>query len=104
MRRKQHSQEQIARKLRKDNRLLGRGTPLAAMCTHLEVTNQTYYWWRNQYRRMKAGGATQLEEVEVESARLKRLVATQVLDVDVLKEVNRGKFWVRLATRQLLIA
>ncbi len=62
------------------------------MCKHLEVTEQTYYRWRNQYGGMKADDAKRLKELEKENARLKRLVADQALDIDMLKEVNRGNF------------
>ena len=41
---------------------------------------------------MKADDAKWLKELEKENARLKRLVADQVLDIDMLKEVNRGNF------------
>ena len=62
------------------------------VCKHLEVTEQTYYRWRNQYGGMKADDAKRLKELEKENARLKRLVADQALDIDMLKEVNRGNF------------
>ena len=62
------------------------------VCKHLEVTEQTYFRWRNQYGGMKADDAKRLKELEKENARLKRLVADQALDIDMLKEVNRGNF------------
>ena len=62
------------------------------VCKHLEVTEATYYRWRNQYGGMKADDAKRLKELEKENARLKRLVADQALDIDMLKEVNRGNF------------
>jgi len=65
---------------------------LVEVCKHLEVTEATYYRWRNQYGGMKADDAKRLKELEKENARLKRLVADQALDIDMLKEVNRGNF------------
>jgi len=59
-------------------------------CKHLEVTEVTHYRWRNQYGGMKADDARRLKELEKENARLKRLVADQAPDIDMLKEVNRG--------------
>ncbi len=41
---------------------------------------------------MKADDAKLLREVEKENARLKRIVADQALDIDMLKELNRGNF------------
>jgi hypothetical protein len=41
---------------------------------------------------MKADDAKRLKELERENTRLKRIVADQVLDIDMLKELNRGNF------------
>ena len=72
--------------------MLGVEHSIVEMCKHLEVTEQTYYRWRNQYRGMKADDAKRLKELERENQRLKRIVADQALDIDMLKEVNRGNF------------
>ena len=92
MKRRHHTPEQIVRRLREGDRMLGEGTPLVEVCKHLEVTEQTYYRWRNQYGGMKADDAKRLKELEKENARLKRIVADQALDIDMLKELNRGDF------------
>ena len=92
MKRRHHTAERVVRKLREADRLLGEGTALVEVCKHLEVTDQTCYRWRNQYGEMKADDAKRLKELEKENARLKRLVADQALDIDMLKEVNRGNF------------
>ena len=41
---------------------------------------------------MSTSEAKRLKELEKENARLKKLVAEQALDIDILKEVNRGNF------------
>ena len=41
---------------------------------------------------MKANDAKRLKELEKENQRLKRIVADQTLDIDMLKELNRGNF------------
>ena len=94
MKRRHHTPEKIVRKLREADRMLGEGTALVEVCKHLEVTEQTYYRWRNQYGGMKADDAKRLKEreKEKENARLKRIVADQALDIDMLKELNRGNF------------
>ena len=92
MKRRHHNPEQIVRKLREADRMLGEGTARVKMCKHLEVTEQTYYRWRNQYGGMEADDAKRLKELEKENARLKRIVADQALDIDMLKEVSRGNF------------
>jgi len=53
MKRRHHTPEQIVRKLREADRLLGEGSSMVQVCKHLEVTEQTYYRWRNQYGGMK---------------------------------------------------
>jgi hypothetical protein len=56
----------------------------------LEVSEATYYRWRAQYGGMKADDVRRLKELEVENARLKRIVADQVLEVAALKEISTG--------------
>lgn len=72
--------------------MLGEGSDLAAVCKHLEVSEQTWHRWRNQYGGMKAEDAKRVKELEKQNARLKKLVAEQALDIDMLKELSRGNF------------
>lgn len=92
MKRRQHTPEQIVRKLREADRMLGEGSSVVELCKQLMVTEQTYYRWRNQDGGMKADDAKRLKELEKENSRLKKIVADQALDIDILKEVNRGNF------------
>jgi hypothetical protein len=41
---------------------------------------------------MKANEAKRLKELEAENSRLKKLVANQALDIDMLKEISAGNF------------
>ncbi|MBV9652362.1 MAG: transposase [Pseudonocardiales bacterium] len=50
------------------------------------------YRWRNQYGGMKGDDAKRLKELERENARLKKMVAEQALDIDMLKELARGNW------------
>ncbi len=52
----------------------------------------TYYRWKSQYSGMDVSQLRQLKELQAENARLKRIVADQILDVDALKEIN-SKNW-----------
>ncbi len=61
MKRRHHTPEQIVRKLREADRMLGDGRPMVEVCKHLEVTEQTYYRWRNQYGGLKADDAKRLK-------------------------------------------
>jgi hypothetical protein len=91
-RRTRHSPEQIVRKLRDADAMLTAGKDLAAVLQSLEVSEATYHRWRAQYGGMKAEEAKRLKELEVENGRLKKLVAEQALDIQMLKEVASGNF------------
>ena len=84
--RKRHSPEQIIAKLREADAILASGGSIAHVCQKLEVSEQTYHRWRNQYGGMKATEAKRLKELETENARLKKLVADLSLDKAILKE------------------
>jgi putative transposase len=91
-RRTRHSPEQIVRKLRDADAMLSAGKDLAAVLQSLEVSEATYHRWRAQYGGMKAEEAKRLKELELENSRLKKLVAEQALDIQMLKEVSSGNF------------
>lgn len=84
--------KQIIRKLREADGLLAEGADIAQVARHLEVSEQTYHRWRNQYGGMKADDAKRLKELERENGRLKRIVADKELEIDVLREISRGNF------------
>jgi putative transposase len=92
MKGKRHSPEQVVRKLREADRLLAEGMDVAGVCRQLEVSVQTYQRWRVQYKAMRPEDVARLKALERENARLKRMVAEQALDLDILKEVARGNF------------
>ena len=92
MKRHRHSPEQVIRMLAEADKLLGEGQSIEEVCRHLEIAEATYHRWRNQYGGMKANDAKRLKELEAENIRLKRIVADQALDIDMLKELNRGNF------------
>jgi putative transposase len=87
--RRRHTPEQIIRKLREGEKLIGQGA-LAVVCRQLEVSEATWQRWVAQYGGMKADDAKRLKDLERENARLKKIVADQLLDIDMLKELNRG--------------
>jgi putative transposase len=89
---RRHTPEHVIRKLREADKLLAEGADIATVARHLEVSEQTYHRWRNQYGGMKADDAKRLKELERENGGLKRIVADQVLDIEMLKEVAKGNF------------
>ena len=58
----------------------------------MEVSENTYHRWRNQFGGMKADDAKRLRELERENARLKAIVADQALEKRALKEVAKGNW------------
>jgi transposase len=91
MSRRRHTPEQIVRKLREADRLLGEGMELPEVWKQLEVSEATYHRWRNQFGGMKAEDVKRLKELEAENVRLKRIVADQALDIKGLKELASGR-------------
>ena len=89
--RRRHTPDQIIRKLAEGNKLLASGQELDEVCRHLEVAESTWHRWVAQYGGMKANDAKRLKELEAENARLKKLVANQALDIDMLREIVVGK-------------
>jgi putative transposase len=92
MKGKHHTPEQIISLLRQAEVELGLGQSVAQVCQKLAVSEQTFYRWRSQFGGMKADHMKRLKELEAENARLKKIVADQALDVQMLKEVARGNF------------
>ena len=89
---RRHTPEQIVRKLREADRLLAEGAGIADVARHLEVSEQTFHRWRNQYGAMGADDVKRLKALEAENARLKRIVADKELEIDALREISRGKW------------
>ena len=92
MKGRRHTPEQVVRKLREADRLLGEGQDLREVCKTLEVSEATYHRWRAQYGGMKADDVKRLKELEIENTRLKRIVADQTLEVLALKEISKGNW------------
>lgn len=89
---KRHSPEQIVQKLRDGDAMLNAGKSVAEVVQHLGVSEQTYYRWKNQYGGMKSEEAKRLKELEIENARLKKLLAEAELDKAMLKEIASGNW------------
>jgi len=53
---------------------------------------QTFYRWKSKYGGMELSDAKRLKELEEENRRLKRLVADQALEIQVLKDINSKKW------------
>ena len=49
MSQKRHTVDQVIAKLRRGDVLLGKGAKVPELCKQLEITEQTYYRWRQKY-------------------------------------------------------
>ena len=92
MKRRRHTPEQIIRKLREAERMLGEGKQVPEVAKALEVSEQTFHRWRNTYGGMKADDVKRLKELEKENRELKQIVADKELDIRAYKEIARGNF------------
>jgi putative transposase len=91
MKRKRHTTEQIIRKLREAEAMEGSGQTIGQVCQRLEISEQTLFRWRKQFRGMGDDQIRRLKELEEENRRLKKAVADLVLDKQIIEEVLKGK-------------
>ena len=89
---KRHSPEQIVRKLRDAEERMAGGATVPEVARELGISQATFHRWRNRHGGISSQEAKRLKELEKENARLKRLIADQALDIDILKEVSRKNF------------
>ncbi len=85
---KRFSEEQIIGILREAERP---DTSIRTVVRKHNITEQTFYRWRNKYGGMDVSDARKLKALEIEHAKLKKLVAEQLLAIEALKEFSRGK-------------
>ena len=92
MGKKKYTVEEIILKLRKIEVLCGQGQTVSEAVRQEEITEQTYYRWRKQYGAMNTSDAKRLKMLEKENVRLKKIIANQALDMEILKDVNSKNF------------
>ncbi|MHC4412092.1 MAG: transposase [Planctomycetota bacterium] len=70
----------------------GQGKAVPEVCKEIEISQQTYYRWRQKYGGMSPDMIKQLRAVQKENAQLRKLVADQALDISILKVAAEGNF------------
>jgi len=85
---KKRTPEQIVGILRR----IDGGEAAQAVCRAVNISEATLYRWKRQYGAMEIDELKELKALRDENARLKRIVADQVLNIQVLKEVNSKKW------------
>ena len=68
------------------------GLPVAELCRRHGFSDASFYLWRNKYGGMNVSDAKKHKELEVENARLKRLLAESLLENEITKEALRKKW------------
>jgi putative transposase len=68
------------------------GMPIKDLCRQHGFSEASYYLWRSKYGGMSVPDAKRLKELEVENARLKKLLAESMLENEVTREVLRKKW------------
>ena len=81
---KRFSEEQIIGILREGE---VDGAVIREVCRKHNITEQTFFRWRNKFGEMTVSDARKLKDLESENARLKKIVAEQMLAIEGLKEI-----------------
>ncbi len=89
MRAKRHSEKQIIQVLRESERS---GLTNEDFCREHGISEQSFYRWRKKYHGVSEADAHKLKKLEVENARLKKLVAERDLEIEVMKEIAAKKW------------
>jgi putative transposase len=83
MKRSRFTDEQIIAVLKENEA----GAKVDEICRRHGISTATFYTWRKKFGGMEASDAKKLRELEAENARLKRIVADQMLDMTAMKEL-----------------
>jgi putative transposase len=88
MKRSRYTDEQVIAVLKENEA----GAKVDEVCRRHGISSATFYGWRKKFGGMEASDAKRLRELEAENAKLKRIVADQVLDMTAMKELLQ-KHW-----------
>ena len=81
------TEEQMVRILREAD-----AEPVTEVARRHGVSEQTIYSWRKKYGGVEAADLRRLRQLEKENARLKKLLAERDVEIDVMKDVVKGKY------------
>lgn len=92
MGRKRFSPEEIIQHLRTVEIEKSKGVKLAEAARKVGVCVQTLIRWQNEFGGLRVDQAKRLKDLESENTRLKKIVANQAIDIDILKIAASGNF------------
>ena len=85
---KRYTPEQIVAKLRQADVELGKGQTVKQACRAIEVSEQSYYRWRQKYGGMSPELIKELKVLQKDNQRLRKIIADQRIDMEILKEAQ----------------
>lgn len=85
---KRYTEEEIVAVVKR----LERGENAKELSRELGISTTSLYQWRSKFAGMEVSDPKKMRALEIENAKLKRLVADQALDIQILKEVNSKKW------------
>ncbi len=86
---KRFTGSQIVAKLRQADVLIGQGKNVPDVCREIEVSQQTYYRWRQKYGGMSPEMIKEYRQLRKENQRLRNVVSDQAIDIAILKEAAK---------------
>jgi putative transposase len=88
VKRKRFSEEQILTVLKAAEA----GKAVTELCREHGISDATFYTWRKKYGGLELSDLKRLKQLEDENRRLKKLVADQALDIQMLRDVVKTKW------------
>jgi putative transposase len=83
---KRRKPEQIVAILHQTDEALAQGKTIEDICREQGISLATYHRWKHKYGGLSIQDAKRLKELELENAKLKRLLAESMLANDALRE------------------
>jgi len=91
--------EKFMKKIYTDEQVVGfvreaemTGITIAEFCRQKGFNEGTFYKWKKRFGSMQVGEAKRLRELESENARLKRLLADRMIEIDAMQELLAKKW------------
>ena len=66
--------------------------PVPEVARKHKISAQAIYTWGRRFGELQPADVKRLRRLEIENAKLKKLVAERDLEIDVMKEINRRKW------------